>query len=407
MKDSFATAGIHQSIKGRVQCQIVDSRTKKVLKTFPWQNNLILNQGMNNYGTTYANGFISGFLYAVAGTGTTPTRDDSGTTQAAQSGTGVTLTGGSFVFTDTGTDAGKMIKWDSGEEAMILTITNPTTAVVTNSATVASGEFTVYRTNQTGLSTEVKRSNNYVAGVGSCETIQSPAHVLSHKRTYDFSAEVGSVTYNELGFSHVATVASNLFSRILLSSPVSLIATQQLRVLYQLTITWGPSGTSAKTADIPGWPVAPASTTDGDEAWESLGMSNAVATSGATGSADGGGLSICDYLDPSIVVSLHSDSPAFPGSPRGTAFVMNSGILAEHGSMLWESYVANSFTGVKYYVLTTTQGNFNTIRGICFGRTVVTSHYVCFRFLFDEAQTKDNLHKLTVRLRYTWTRVLG
>src|SRR5574337_1049881 len=131
----------HLQAQGFVQCFVVDAATKQVVREYPVQKNLILNQGMDALATQL---FADCMNYCSAGTGVTPTNDDSGTTTATQSGTSVTLAGGSFTFTNTGTDAGNGIKPDTGEEAMVVSVSSPTSVTVDRSASVSAGQFTVY-----------------------------------------------------------------------------------------------------------------------------------------------------------------------------------------------------------------------------------------------------------------------
>lgn len=68
--------------------------------------------------------------------------EDSGVRQASQSGTLVTLSGGgTFVFTDTLTDAGRRINWDTSETAIIVSVLDSMHVIVNVSQTVAAGEF--------------------------------------------------------------------------------------------------------------------------------------------------------------------------------------------------------------------------------------------------------------------------
>ena len=75
-------AGQHQQAQGWVQCFVVDAATGEVVKEYPRQKNLILNQGMDQVATNY---WADCFVYCSAGIGTTPTSDDSSPTTAAQS----------------------------------------------------------------------------------------------------------------------------------------------------------------------------------------------------------------------------------------------------------------------------------------------------------------------------------
>jgi hypothetical protein len=72
-------------------------------------------------------------------------------------------------------------------------------------------------------------------GGNACQTIYDlVAGSCTHRRTYDYPTEVGTVIYTELGIAPLQT--GNLFSRIVIS-PVTVNAGEQLRVVYELTIT--------------------------------------------------------------------------------------------------------------------------------------------------------------------------
>lgn len=410
---------VGQLLEGRVRCQVLDAKTKEVLHDYGWQNNLILNQGMNNYGLlVYL--WADAFKFCVAGTGSTkPTKNSGGGTTATQSGTGVTLAGGSFVLTDTATDAGKMIKWDTNQEAMIVTVTDPTHAVLDRSQSVSAGTFVVYNTQQTGMETETSRSSNYVPGIGFCESQVSPANLVRSRRTWDFPAEGGSPhTYTEIGFSNVNTVANNLFSRIYLTSPIAMLTGQQLRIIYDLFVTYTPSAPRSKTPTITNWPVAPSTVTDGQEAIETFGVST-VASTGQTTSTN---LNIPNSLgSPEYDLEL-------PGASRAMLSTMSTGLLpAPITNAIFEigtgatvaingtppvnsSYVTNSFTRTKTWTFATTEANRNDWRSFALGNTffsISNRYWSAFRFLFAQPQTKDNLHTLSLALTWSWSRVLA
>jgi len=396
--------GVGMGMEGVVQCLVVDSKTGKVIREYAPQKNLILNQGMDELAT---NNLCNLFLRCAAGSGTTPTRDDSGTTTAAQSGTTVTLTGGAFTFTNTATDAGKMIKWDTNEEARIVTVTDGTHAEVANSATVAAAEFAVFRTNQTGLATELKRTGTYLAGAGNCETtVNAGAGSGSHKRTYDFTAEVGSVTYNELGFSSNASAGANLFSRILLGAGVALVASQQLRVVYTLTMTFTPF-TPATIA------VSPITGIAGATGVQQCGYpaTTAILTStGATDQAIPNGLSgstASEELEPSRITQTTALSTVSTAIQTfGSTGANRSGSLSGAGAFVG-SYSALSFTRTKAWVFSTSQGNGTTWRSFVLGNGDGFTLTQGLIYLLDSNMTKDNTHTLTLNLILTWGRTLA
>lgn len=389
--------------KGRARVSVLDE-TRAVIRELALDN-LILNQGLNGLTSRV---WCDSFLYCCAGDGAGVNSVDSGVTTATQSGTTVTLAGGAFVFTDTATDAGKMIKWDSAQEAMIVTVTDPTHAEVNVSQAVPGGEFTVFNTQLVGLGNEIVRSNTYLTGAGNCGTSQG-GNVLTHKRTFDFPTEVGGVTYREIGLSWSAVAGDNLFSRIKLPSDVTLVAGQSLRVEYSLLVTWTPETPNAKTADIIGWPVAPATTTDGAEQIQYFG-SSAVDTSGATVEFDSGGY--CNepgiLTDVGIFISTDATALSSLGSSADRTGTSPAVRQAEHSS-----YTANSFTIDKRTVFPVDEANSTAWRSVGIGKhefpgpglTAYTLNG--FVFLFDEAQTKDSLHTLELVFTNSWGRTLA
>jgi len=384
-------------LEGKVQCSVIDGKTKKIIREYPEQKNLILNQGMDNFAS---NDLADLYLYAVAGTGTTPTSDDSGATTASQTLTTVTLAGGAFTLTDTATDAGKMIKWDSGQEARIVTVSSSTVAVVTPSQSVGSGEFTVYRTNQTGLTTEVKRSNTYFTGAGNCGvTYDDSTGRISGFRTYDFSTEVGSVTYNEIGFSVVATVASNLNIRIKLTSGIALTVGQQLRVKYTLSITQSPAVSAATIAVSPitGWLTA-----TGTTKIQHHGLSFPDESTGATTydvvqsqNSFGG--------EPSRIVSIKISSYANGHAPWRDQGGISGDIYSENCAL--SSYTSLDFYREKQVGLGLLEGNSASVNSLYISTNANTTPF--FRYLLTNTQTKDDNHILQLNFRITWGRTLA
>ncbi len=384
------TASLGMDIRGYVQVSVLEKG--KVIRELPVQKNLILNFGMENLAVNGVDSIVAMFTVAVAGSGTTPTTDDSGTTTAAQVGTTVTLAGGAFVYTNTATDAGKMIKFDAGGlDARIVTVTSPTVVEVHISQTVVATEFTTYRTNQAGLTTELKRTSTYLTGAANCSTTWA-SNVATHKRTYDFTAEVGSVTYNELGFSNTASVGNNLWSRILLGSGVSLIATQQLRVVYSVLVTYTPNtATSVDTTVITGW-----GTTTADAQIQQV-LIQIVSSTGATAN---------NVISPAFEGSIAGTTTLWTGNTAHNTFNTSGPArttIADQANV-HASYVALSFRRDKTATFAVGTANVSTIRtiGLCDG-----SGSQGLVLILDSAQTKDNLHTLAITWRITWSRTLA
>ena len=365
----------------------------------PWSPNLILDSGLDKLATVV---WADTFLYAVAGTGNTPVSDDSSTTTVSQSGTALTLSG-----TLAAVSAGKLIRWDTGEEAMVVSGSG-TAWVADRSQSVSAGQFTVYRVDQTGLDTELSgtagRSNNYLAGSPDCDTTRSGA-VYTMTRTYDFGSPSISSNYAEVGVSNSNVQANNLFSRMLITGgSVTVLTTQQLRLSYQLRLTVGPITPVSKTASITGWPISPATTTDGTEQMAFIGLSK-VNTAGTSGSWDGFN-NINRTSEPSVTgqIFLSTNASAhltYPDGPdRLSAATKVNTTLA--------SYTAGSFLIDKSGVYAPSEAVGTSWRSMgLIGSSGASQQDLTFAFLFDQAQSKDNTHTLTLTFRFNWARDLS
>lgn len=260
--DLAETVGPRETARGRFKVQVVDARTGKVLVDRPWQSNLILDSGLDRIATE---SWAAQLTYAVAGTGNTPTKDlpDPGDL-FSQSGTTVTRDSGTRDFISG--DVGKLIRFASGEEAYVTAFIGATSVTVGTSQTVASGAIdALYRVAQTGLTTEVKRSTNEPSfideddGYASQHTrFDATAGTMTFRTTKDFTEEVGSVNYTEIGVSSQSGSGNNLFSRMLLAGAVTVGIGQLLRVKYELTIAVAGHAVGTQTtveSGFTGWPL--------------------------------------------------------------------------------------------------------------------------------------------------------
>ena len=413
-------AGISQKAQGFYRVLVVDDKTGKIVSETEWLPNLILNQGMESVA---ARVWANCFTYAICGTGTRANTVGSSTDTAAQSGTTVTKTGAVLDFTDTDADIGDMIKWASGEEARITSITGANACEVTPSQSVSDGAFTIYHTAQVGLQTETKRSNSYLAGTGNCETTLSGA-TIQMRRTMDFTTEVGLVTYTEIGVGWSSSLSTTVFSRILLGSPVAVDVGQKLRVVYQLNVTIGPSVALYKNLPVGGWPVAPSTSTYGYECIQIISMSavntsgNSSTYQGVVGGPAGGG----DSLEPACDLTTGgSTGTGFAISPVSTALAAFGSAVsrATNASLNATNATQAAYTPLSFYVDRTVvfgvaEGVRSDLRSVMMGYRYGAANYYpytaasqAFTFLFDEAQTKTNTQTLSFTVRISWGRVLA
>jgi len=378
---------------------LLDSnRDQRVMVGGPIEgHNLILDQGLNSIMTSLA--WCNAFTACVVGTGTTPTFTDSGAVTATAASTTVTSSGSFFTSGMTG----QLINFDTGEQRYI-TFVDATHATLSASLAIASPTlFCVYAVNQTGLDTEVKRSNSYLTGSGNCGTSNTSSS-QSMLRTYDFSAEGSNINYSELGWSYTTSSGSNLFSRTLISGgTVTVLTGQSLRVVYTLTVTV-PSTNSSGSYAITGWPVAPSTLLTGNY---NLGNPFSVTVLGTVNTSGGSSVnsaSAYEIGDASFIGGGNSALRIATGTTLPT-FGNNysAGTTSASSTIARASYSAGTFNRDWVFHFGVGDGNRTDFRGI----ELTSSGNTVFVFVFDEAQTKDNLHTLDVNVTIEVQRVLS
>lgn len=108
------------------------------------------------------------------------------------------------------------------------------------------------------LGSESARTATYLTGVGNCGMLYPGGGAQTIRRTYDFPLETSPKNYTELGWSYTGTPGSNLFSRTLIAGgSVTVLADQQLRVVYDLTVDPGPKTLQAGSLTVAGWGTLP------------------------------------------------------------------------------------------------------------------------------------------------------
>lgn len=401
-KNNIITFGIGQMATGRARWQVLDSNGHVVKEAKDWTRNLILNAGMEYLGADnrfWCNCFTS----CGVGTGTTANTEDSGVTTATQSGTTVTLAGGSWTFSAANaTGGGDVIAWDTGERARITAYTGPTQVTVAENQSVSAGQFTLVHTNQTGLVTPIKWYSAYLSGAANCNTTRS-GNVLLHRRTYDFTAEAGPVTYNEVSLNW-ASNNSSVFSRLLFPpGGVTLAAGQQIRIIYELMIALGPtSPVYYPGGTVVGWPSG-----DFYLQLSYVGMSS-VSTTGATSWFDSGGYWLNEpggnlaYGQSFWVNNAATALPTFPGG--GPGYGTNYTTAA---SFVMDAYVPYSFERGRTAYFATGEAN-HTVRffGVGTGYPGFGAQYTYTGLLgrWVALQTKDSEHTLTMKYKVSWSR---
>jgi hypothetical protein len=403
-KTRSITASTVSRVRGRYKCLVLDSSGNVVSDT-GWRKNLILDSGMNRQAVGRWTG---SFLYAMAGTGTSPTQVASGAITASQTGTTVTL---SAEFSEMA--GGRLLRWDSGEYGYIVS-GSETSWELDRAQEVAAGTFTVYRVNQSKLDTFVKRTATYLAGAGNCGTVvDTPNGVVTMKRTFDFSAETVPIDYAELGTSWLNSDNPDLFSRMSLNPPVSLLADQQLRMVYELTVQLAPLVSIWEgDANIVGWPVAPSTSLAAKARIQILAMSGVELSGGQNFDVQGASKGLEPSNSGTQAASVGLSPNDTPPQAPGVAVARTTGAFGVYAAA--QTYVAGSFEKFFVAVFPANVGAGSNFRSITYGgsnsggsnspTTSLGSGAQAFVIVFDEPQTKSNTHSLTLRFRLAWER---
>jgi hypothetical protein len=408
--------GLGQTFQGYYKAKVVNDSTNEVTWESDWSKNLILNQGMD---AIYSQNIADLTLYGIAGTGTRPNSISGQSSEITQSGTNAFLnirTGMTDFTSSNGSypaavEVGDIIKYSNNSESMVSTVTDGFNLVLSTNYTFTTGQtFVVWKTAQIGMDTEVKRSNDYVTGTGNCETTTN-WNVRTWRRTYDFSTEVVGQSYNELGVGWASSGATNVFSRILVGSPIIVDIGFKLRLIYDLVGTFTPTASVPITASIGGWPVIPSVNTHGVESLQNF-LTTTVSTSGVTDPSTG-------MLDPAFVSSA---GPKYvvafvsPNSSSLSTFATGSDRSTNYGlggTATKASYIANSYYVDKTSVLPIGQGNRTDIRTIGMGRyngstsTPAQAANIVIAMLFNQTQSKNSAQTLSLTYRSSWARTLA
>lgn len=222
------------TLKGRVRVAVREG--DHIVRDFGWQDNLILDQGLDKLAIMPINQV---FQACCCGTGSNPTGRNPNTT-ATISGTTLTAAVATFTTADLDSDC---VFASLGLRFKIEQILSPTQVTLFTSGSIPTATaFTIEYTNQAILAGEVKRSTSYLTSPGGCGSIINPGNIVLW-RTFLFSPETTEITYTELGFSDSSAAGANLFSRVVLATPISLVGPQAalpsgqlLQVTYQLTV---------------------------------------------------------------------------------------------------------------------------------------------------------------------------
>jgi hypothetical protein len=415
-------AAVSQTACGMYRVAIVDSKTGQIKWEMPeWRHNLILNSGMEMVAT---NAWVKCISNCYAGTSSTSNYKDSGTDTAASDASGnVTSVGATVDFTTFAN--GDCILWDDGSQGRITSRPTANTCTIVpapGGSGISSGFFTVLKTSNRKLYANTAHNSSLLPNSPN-SIAQRIGNLLTSRFTFDFPSEVGPVTYNEIGLTaNSGTPASNpdMFSRIVLPAPVILGVGDSLRVIYQLQLTVAQTDPVPVTPTISGWPVAPAITTSGTFALVEVGLSaaNTAATSSANAVTSFSASSQLSNEPSSIAGNYYfwvdktrlgfGFSWPSPGTDRSATRLLSD---YEQGAISHQDFSALTYFVVKeatWAIATANVDSWGNVKAVGFGYSFFTEPSIrCGSYFeFDQDQTKTNVQKLTLRFKYSWSRVL-
>jgi len=435
-ENNSINSGINSNLCGFYKVQSVDSRTGEVVLDYGWNKNLILNSGMDlvalNYYSTLTN-------YCIAGTGSRMNFITGGLSIITQSGNFINLlpaptglqnfsssitSSTNVLYYSSSLQVGDVIVYTNNSQSNVTAIDMNAglTASVDTSYTIPSAslqKFIIWKTSQTGLHLEKKRTATYLVGVGNCGYTDSTGsnskpNVRTFRRTYDFPSEAATILYTEIGTSPVVTANTSVFSRILLPIPITISSSFQLRVIYDLQVTYTPDIPRYITASISGWPVGPSTNTYATESIQAF-LASAINTSGV-GDAGGGVLEPFATSDPpgtgytKMFVCSNTGSLSDFNTTIDRSLVASSASTSDTNVVL--SYITKSYTLYKVDTFGLNIANQTNIRSMGLGLTSFTDSPAqigryALGVLFNQSQSKANTQTLSFTWKFSWSRTLS
>lgn len=250
----------------------------------------------------------------------------------------------------------------------------------------------------TALVTEVRRTGSKLTGTGNLGGAWV-SNTYTIRITFDHAAEVAPQNYAEHGLSASGSPGANLTTRALISGgTLSVGAGQQVRCVYDISVTVSPGVATAASVGGTGWPVPPATTTDGDMILASrdylLGTLSTGGYQGGSGFLLGSEYAYNHHMAMALsAVTL----PSFGGPVTQTA------ISGSEIDYIKDAYVPGIHQAVFRPSAAATAGSWASTGIVGWSFSISGSGELVFKY--DEAQTKANTHTLLYpSITVTWSR---
>lgn len=369
-------AAPHQSAAIHYTLEIIEADGSARLAQ-PRKKNLILDAGLDSIGT-YSRRWYDVCYRCVCGTGTTPTKRDSGAVTFTRAAATVTASAGFFEAED----VGRLLKFDSGAEMYITGFTSATAVTVSASGTLAASEGTVWYVNQTALAAEIAnvRTDNEGRPISSTYA----AGTLTNTWRATFPVVGGVTVIREIGWISSSNETPDiLFGRDLLAGAgVTLVAGQQLRVTIELQVQIGPLTAQPYANVVTGW------TANGQQ----------MLISSATDAGAADTVYRKGPLFETVLVGTDSGALAYVSdTPPEPAGLLSAAYVSPQG------YTAGTFRQVRRAVFGPDAFDSAAIRSLYVGNT---TNSALFRVRLDAAEAKTATQSLTLDFVASWGRTL-
>jgi len=261
---------------------------------------------------------------------------------------------------------------------------------------IGTGSAAVAATD-TSLQNGTKTTSTRVGGSGNLGSSWAGS-VFTVRQTFDHAEETVNQNYTEHGLSDDSTASGGglVRTRALISGgTLTVLAGQQARCIYDISVTVSPTTATPASVGGTGWPVTPATTTDGDYILGyKIGLMGEMDTGG--GVANGSlllGVSLQTTVQPGTAVTL----PAFGG------VISSYGGVGPDIQYQRDSYTVGTYTFTIRPNAYATPASFSSTS--INGWVATNALYSTLVFRYDQNQTKANTHKLRYpSITVTWSR---
>jgi len=381
----------------RFRREILDANNRPLWRS-PLTHNLILNAGLEMLANTQS---ADCWNVLVLGTGSKPTKRDSGIVTASLAAGVVTAAAAFFEAAD----VGRTFKFDNtAKEYRITEYQSATAVAVDSSDTVAADQFMIWYSNEVTHGAEHSRIITYATDAGfNGYTTDDATGTWTNFRTFLSPTFAADTLITEIGWAPSTSAGSQLFGRALVPGGGDyVVAGQKYRVRVEHSMVWGPREVVAvgNICQQDGFD------TSGAFALERVPKCSCVNSDGTTGNSSGQYRRNFEPTSHTMWLNL-----AYTGSQTATDALAYGGFGAVDTDLSTglqynasaDAYVAGSHRRTWSYTFGVGQGNSTAIDSVL----LTLGFSKGLRHKFATPQTKTNLYELKLSMGMQWGRTLS